>query len=67
MISFLKKYFSYEKDIGIFQSIILVLFFMTFFFILFFVFSRPKKYYEEISELPLEVEGEKRKKKQECL
>ncbi len=63
MISFFKQYFSTEKYIGIFQSIILILFLMTFFFILFFVFSKPKKYYEKVRELPLEGN----KKKQEYL
>ncbi|WP_185877027.1 cytochrome oxidase [Blattabacterium cuenoti] len=53
MISFLKHYFKGEKNIGIFQSIMLILFFLFFSLILFFIFSKPKKYYEEISFLPL--------------
>ncbi|WP_185866210.1 CcoQ/FixQ family Cbb3-type cytochrome c oxidase assembly chaperone [Blattabacterium cuenoti] len=60
MISFFKKYFTEEKNVGIFQSIMLILFLLVFFFILFFVFSKPKKYYEEISLIPLE--GEKKRK-----
>ncbi len=54
MISFLKKYLATEKSIGIFQSIMLILFLFAFFFILFLVFSKPKKYYQKISILPLE-------------
>lgn len=63
MINFLKKYFSTEKFIGIFQSIMLILFLFAFFFILFFVFSKSKKYYQKISLLPLE----KKDKKQESI
>lgn len=47
MISFFKHYFTGEKYIGIFQSIILVIFFLTFFFIVFFILKKPKKYYRE--------------------
>ncbi|WP_238784912.1 cytochrome oxidase [Blattabacterium cuenoti] len=50
----MKKYLATEKSIGIFQSIMLILFLFAFFFILFLVFSKPKKYYQKISILPLE-------------
>ncbi|WP_238858482.1 cytochrome oxidase [Blattabacterium cuenoti] len=43
-----------ETYIGIFQSIMLILFFLSFFFILFFVCLKPKKYYKNISTIPLE-------------
>ncbi|WP_185858153.1 cytochrome oxidase [Blattabacterium cuenoti] len=56
MISFFKQYLTGEKNIGIFQSIMLILFFLSFFFIIFFVFSRSKKYYHKISLIPLEIE-----------
>ncbi|WP_185858718.1 cytochrome oxidase [Blattabacterium cuenoti] len=54
MISFLKQYFTEEKNVGIFQSIVLILFLLAFFIILFFVALKPKKYYKKISILPLE-------------
>jgi|GEM_PF-3376440 Cbb3-type cytochrome oxidase component FixQ. len=60
MISFLKQYFTGEKNIGIFQSIMLIVFLLAFFFIIFFVFSKSKRYYNKISLIPLE---ENKKKK----
>lgn len=62
MISFFKQYFTGEKNIGIFQSVMLILFLLAFFFVIFFVFSKSKKYYDEISLVPLELEIEKKKK-----
>ncbi|AER40462.1 MAG: cytochrome oxidase [Flavobacteriales bacterium] len=59
MISFFKQYFTTEKYIGIFQSIMLVLFLFSFFFILFVVCSKSKKYYKKISILPLEGKEKK--------
>ncbi|WP_041178340.1 CcoQ/FixQ family Cbb3-type cytochrome c oxidase assembly chaperone [Blattabacterium sp. (Blaberus giganteus)] len=56
MISFLKQYFIGEKNIGIFQSFMLILFLLAFFFVIFFVLSKSKKYYNKISLIPLEVE-----------
>ncbi|WP_238783770.1 cytochrome oxidase [Blattabacterium cuenoti] len=55
----MKKYFTKDKNIGIFQSVILILFFLSFFFILFFVFSKSKKYFRKISSLPLEENKDK--------
>ncbi|WP_185862331.1 CcoQ/FixQ family Cbb3-type cytochrome c oxidase assembly chaperone [Blattabacterium cuenoti] len=54
MISFFKQYFTEEKNVGFFQSFMLILFLLVFFLILFFVYSKPKKYYKEISLIPLE-------------
>ncbi|WP_041936767.1 CcoQ/FixQ family Cbb3-type cytochrome c oxidase assembly chaperone [Blattabacterium sp. (Blattella germanica)] len=65
MISFFKQYFTKEINVGIFQSIMLILFLLVFFLILFFVFSKPKKYYEKISSIPLELEEEKKRKNYE--
>ncbi|QIK16764.1 cytochrome oxidase [Blattabacterium sp. DPU] len=63
MISFFKQYFTGEKNIGIFQSIMLILFLLSFFFVIFFVFSKSKKYYHEISLTPFELEEEKKRKR----
>ncbi|WP_185872412.1 cytochrome oxidase [Blattabacterium cuenoti] len=60
MISFFKKYFIEEKNIGIFQSIMLILFLLIFFLILFFVFFKPKEYYKKISLIPLEEEKKRK-------
>ncbi len=57
-MSFFKNYFRGEKHIGIFQSIILVIFLLFFSFILFYVFSKSKKYYEYISFIPLDKKKE---------
>ncbi|AEU09433.1 hypothetical protein BLBCPU_391 [Blattabacterium sp. (Cryptocercus punctulatus) str. Cpu] len=54
MINFLKQNFITEKYIGIFQSIMLILFFIAFLFILFLVFIKSGKYYKEVSIIPLE-------------
>ncbi|AWU44375.1 cytochrome oxidase [Blattabacterium punctulatus] len=54
MINFLKQNFITEKYIGIFQSIMLILFFIVFLFILFLVFIKSEKYYKEVSIIPLE-------------
>ncbi|WP_185852351.1 cytochrome oxidase [Blattabacterium cuenoti] len=62
MISFFKQYFTGEKNIGIFQSVMLILFLLAFFFVIFFVFSKSKKYYHKISLIPLELEKEKKRK-----
>ncbi|WP_185869238.1 cytochrome oxidase [Blattabacterium cuenoti] len=61
MMGFFKKYFTEEKNVGIFQSIMLILFLLIFFLILFFIFSKPRNYYEKISSLPLEKEKTKKK------
>ncbi|WP_185861468.1 CcoQ/FixQ family Cbb3-type cytochrome c oxidase assembly chaperone [Blattabacterium cuenoti] len=63
MISFFKQYFTGEKNIGIFQSIMLILFLLIFFFVIFFVFSKSKEYYNKISLIPLEELEEEEKNK----
>ncbi|WP_254044394.1 cytochrome oxidase [Blattabacterium sp. (Cryptocercus punctulatus) str. Cpu] len=50
----MKQNFITEKYIGIFQSIMLILFFIAFLFILFLVFIKSGKYYKEVSIIPLE-------------
>ncbi len=54
MISFLKNYFREEKNIGIFQSIMLVSFFLFFIIIICFILTKNKTYYRKLSSIPLE-------------
>ncbi|WP_185867341.1 CcoQ/FixQ family Cbb3-type cytochrome c oxidase assembly chaperone [Blattabacterium cuenoti] len=63
MISFFKQYFTGEKNIGVFQSVMLILFLLAFFLVIFFVFSKSKKYYNKISLIPLELELEEEKER----
>ncbi len=53
-MSFFKNYFIGERNIGIFQSIMLIIFFLSFSFILFFIFSKPKKYYDNNKVMPID-------------
>ncbi|WP_238785464.1 cytochrome oxidase [Blattabacterium cuenoti] len=57
---FFKNYFIREKNIGIFQSIILIIFFLIFSFILFIVFSKPKDFYKNDSLMATDNNKEKK-------
>lgn len=62
MINFLKNFFREKRNIGIFQSVVLIVFLFFFLFILFLVFSKSKKYYEKNKLIPIDNNNEINKK-----
>ncbi len=54
MLKFFKEYFGDYQHADVLQTVSLVLFVIFFSFLIYFVYSKPKGYYKEVSELPLE-------------
>ncbi|WP_185877548.1 cytochrome oxidase [Blattabacterium cuenoti] len=53
-MNYFKNFFIKEKNIGIFQSIVLIIFFIIFSLILFITLYKPKKYYDKNSSIPID-------------
>ncbi len=54
MLKFYKKILSEYQFADILQTVSLVLFVIFFVLLVWYVYSRPKGFYQEVSELPLE-------------
>ncbi|XCI75822.1 MAG: cytochrome oxidase [Flavobacteriales bacterium] len=54
MIKFFKQYITTTKYGDVLQSGVLVFFFLLFCLVVFFVYKKPKGYYKEVMDLPLE-------------
>lgn len=49
-----KDILSNEDNTGFFQTLALLIFLVFFLCVIFYVFSRPKKHYEEVTNAPLQ-------------
>ena len=54
MIIFFKKYLTQVSYIDLLQSLVLIIFFIIFCLTVFLVYRKPKDYYKEVSDLPLQ-------------
>jgi len=59
MIGFFKKHLAQVPYADLLQSLVLILFFLFFCLTIFFVYRKPKDYYKEVRDLPLQEDKNK--------
>lgn len=58
MLQYFKEAFTNYENAAILQTISLLLFVVFFFALIYFIWNRPKGYYKEESELPLDKDDQ---------